>query len=152
MQLASVEFARNVLGLEGAHSSEIDPQTPHPIIDLLPEQKGVEDLGGTLRLGAYPCKLVDGTKAKAAYDGADLVEERHRHRYEFNNDYREQMEEAGFIFSGTSPDGRLVETIELKDHPWFVACQFHPEFTSRPTRAQSLFKGFIGASVEQKEK
>ncbi|WP_068673832.1 CTP synthase [Oceanobacillus sp. Castelsardo] len=152
MQLASVEFARNVLGLEGAHSAEIDPQTPYPIIDLLPEQKGVENLGGTLRLGAYPCKLVDGTKTKAAYDGADIVEERHRHRYEFNNDYREQMEEAGFVFSGTSPDGRLVETIEIKDHPWFVACQFHPEFTSRPTRAQSLFKGFVGASVEQKEK
>ncbi|RKQ31553.1 CTP synthase [Oceanobacillus halophilus] len=150
MQLASVEFARNVLGLEGAHSAEIDPRTPHPIIDLLPEQKEIEDLGGTLRLGAYPCKLKEGTKTQAAYDGADVIEERHRHRYEFNNEYREQMEAEGFIFSGTSPDGRLVETIELKDHPWFVACQFHPEFTSRPTRAQSLFKGFIGASVEQK--
>ncbi len=151
MQLASVEFARNVLGLEGAHSAEIDPQTPYPIIDLLPEQKDVEDLGGTLRLGSYPCKLKDGTKTKAAYDHADVIEERHRHRYEFNNDYREQMEAEGFIFSGTSPDGRLVETIELRDHPWFVACQFHPEFTSRPTRAQSLFKGFIGASVENRK-
>lgn len=150
MQLASVEFARNVLGLEGAHSAEIDPDTPYPIIDLLPEQKDVKDLGGTLRLGAYPCKLKEGTKAKAAYDGADVIEERHRHRYEFNNDYREQMEEKGFVFSGTSPDGRLVETIEIKDHPWFVACQFHPEFTSRPTRAQSLFKGFIGSAVEFK--
>lgn len=147
MQLASVEFARNVVGLENAHSAEIDPNTPHPIIDLLPEQKDVLDLGGTLRLGAYPCKLVDGTKAKAAYDDKDLIEERHRHRYEFNNEYREQLESKGFVFSGTSPDGRLVEIIELKDHPWFVACQFHPEFTSRPTRAQSLFKGFIGASV-----
>ncbi|MFD1852201.1 CTP synthase [Oceanobacillus bengalensis] len=150
MQLASVEFARNVLGLEGAHSAEINPDTPYPIIDLLPEQKDVEDLGGTLRLGAYQCKLKDGTKTKAAYEGADVIEERHRHRYEFNNEYREQMEEKGLVFSGTSPDGRLVETIEIEDHPWFVACQFHPEFTSRPTRAQSLFKGFIGASTQHK--
>ncbi|OZU88465.1 CTP synthetase [Virgibacillus indicus] len=152
MQLATVEYARNILGLEGAHSAEIDPNTPHPIIDLLPEQKGISDLGGTLRLGKYPCKLVDGTKTKAAYNNADIIEERHRHRYEFNNDYREQMAANGFIFSGTSPDGRLVETIEIEDHPWFVACQFHPEFTSRPTRAQSLFKGFIGAAVEQQDK
>ncbi|GAQ16796.1 CTP synthase [Oceanobacillus picturae] len=148
MQLATVEFARNVLGLEGAHSAEIDPTTPYPIIDLLPEQKDISDLGGTLRLGLYPCKLQDGTKTKAAYGGEDYIEERHRHRYEFNNAYREQMAEKGFIFSGTSPDGRLVETIEIEDHSWFVACQFHPEFTSRPTRAQALFKGFIGASVE----
>jgi len=152
MQLASVEFARNVVGLEGAHSAEIDPNTPYPIIDLLPEQKNISDLGGTLRLGAYPCKLVDGTKTKEAYNGADIIEERHRHRYEFNNDFREQMAEKGFIFSGTSPDGRLVETIEIADHPWFVACQFHPEFTSRPTRAQSLFKGFIGAAVDNSRK
>lgn len=151
MQLATVEFARNVVGLEGAHSAEINPATPHPIIDLLPEQKDIEDLGGTLRLGIYPCHLTDGTKTKAAYDNAEVVEERHRHRYEFNNTYREQMEAKGLIFSGTSPDGRLVETIELQDHPWFVACQFHPEFTSRPTRAQALFKGFIGASVEQSQ-
>lgn len=148
MQLATVEFARNVIGLEGAHSAEIDPTTPYPIIDLLPEQKDISDLGGTLRLGLYPCKLQDGTKTKAAYGGEDYIEERHRHRYEFNNAYREQMAEKGFIFSGTSPDGRLVETIEIEDHSWFVACQFHPEFTSRPTRAQALFKGFIGASVE----
>lgn len=152
MQLATVEYARNVLGMEGAHSAEIDPNTPYPIIDLLPEQKEISEMGGTLRLGKYPCKLIDGTKTKAAYDHADLIEERHRHRYEFNNDYREQMEANGFIFSGTSPDGRLVETIELENHPWFVACQFHPEFTSRPTRAQSLFKGFIGAAVEQQAK
>lgn len=151
MQLASVEFARNVVGLDGAHSAEIDPDTPHPIIDLLPEQKDISDMGGTLRLGSYPCMLKEGTKTKAAYGGADMIEERHRHRYEFNNDYREQMMENGFIFSGTSPDGRLVETIEVADHPWFIACQFHPEFTSRPTRAQSLFKGFIGASVQNKE-
>jgi CTP synthase len=147
MQLASVEFARNVLGLEGAHSAEIDPQTPHPIIDLLPEQKDVEDLGGTLRLGLYPCKLVEGTKAMAAYDN-EVIYERHRHRYEFNNHYRQAMEAKGFVFSGTSPDGRLVEIIELKDHPWFVASQFHPEFTSRPTRPQPLFRDFVEASLK----
>ncbi|API91846.1 MULTISPECIES: CTP synthase [Virgibacillus] len=147
MQLATVEFARNVLELSGAHSAEIDPDTAHPIIDLLPEQKDISDLGGTLRLGIYPCKLQDGTKVKVAYEGADFIEERHRHRYEFNNVYREQMKEHGFVFSGTSPDGRLVETIEIADHPWFVASQFHPEFTSRPTRPHALFKGFIGAAV-----
>ncbi|MFC0299571.1 CTP synthase [Virgibacillus soli] len=149
MQLATVEFARNVLGLNGAHSTEIDPKTAYPIIDLLPEQKDLSDLGGTLRLGKYPCKLVDGTKTKAAYD-ADMIEERHRHRYEFNNDYREQMEEKGFVFSGTSPDGRLVETIEIQDHPWFVASQFHPEFKSRPTKPHALFVGFIGAAQQYK--
>lgn len=150
MQLATVEFARNVLGLKGAHSAEIDPNTPHPVIDLLPEQKEISDLGGTLRLGVYPCKLQDDTKTKAAYGGADTVEERHRHRYEFNNDYGEQMITNGLLFSGTSPDGRLVEAIELQDHPWFVASQFHPEFKSRPTRAQPLFEGFISASVTHK--
>ncbi len=152
MQLATVEFARNVVGLEGAHSAEINPETTYPIIDLLPEQKNISDMGGTLRLGVYPCKLTDNTKTKAAYNGEDIVYERHRHRYEFNNDYREQMQDKGFIFSGTSPDGRLVETIEVKDHPWFVACQFHPEFKSRPTRPQALFYGFIGAAVNQQEK
>lgn len=149
MQLASVEYARNVAGFETAHSSEINPVTDHPVIDLLPEQKDVEDLGGTLRLGLYPCKLVEGTKAYEAYQ-ADTVEERHRHRYEFNNQYREPMEKAGFIFSGTSPDGRLVEIIELADHPWFVACQFHPEFKSRPTRPQPLFYGFVEAALKGK--
>lgn len=146
MQLASVEYARNVLGLKGAHSAELNPDTPHPIIDLLPEQKDIEDLGGTLRLGLYPCKLTEGSKAYAAYDG-EVVYERHRHRFEFNNHYREQMEKAGFVFSGTSPDGRLVEVIELSDHPWFVASQFHPEFTSRPTRPQPLFRDFIEATL-----
>jgi CTP synthase len=146
MQVASIEFARNVLGLEGAHSAEIDPNTKYPIIDLLPEQKDVEDLGGTLRLGLYPCKLVEGTRAFEAYQD-EVIYERHRHRYEFNNEFRQQMEDAGFIFSGTSPDGRLVEIIELKDHPWFVASQFHPEFTSRPTRPQPLFRDFIQASL-----
>ncbi|QDP41686.1 CTP synthase [Radiobacillus deserti] len=150
MQLATVEFARNVLNLKGANSSEIDPSTPHPIIDLLPEQKDVSDLGGTLRLGVYPCRLKDGTKTKEAYENEDVVYERHRHRFEFNNHYREQMEEKGFIFSGTSPDGKLIETIELDDHPWFVASQFHPEFKSRPNRPQRLFYGFIGAAVRNK--
>ncbi len=148
MQLATVEFARNVLGLEGANSAELNPETPYPIIDLLPEQKDIEDLGGTLRLGLYPCKLVDGSIAQAAY-GEQVVYERHRHRYEFNNEYREQMEEAGFTFSGTSPDGRLVEIVELEDHPYFIASQFHPEFVSRPTRPQPLFRDFIGASVKK---
>ncbi|ENH95900.1 CTP synthetase [Gracilibacillus halophilus YIM-C55.5] len=148
MQLATVEFARNVLGLEGAHSAEIDPNTPYPIIDLLPEQKDVSDLGGTLRLGIYPCRLQDGTKTKAVYDEADIVYERHRHRFEFNNQFRDQMQENGFLFSGTSPDEKLVETIELENHPWFVASQFHPEFKSRPTRPQELFKGFIGATIQ----
>ncbi|WP_026691616.1 CTP synthase [Alteribacter aurantiacus] len=147
MQLASVEFARNVLGFEGANSAELNPATPYPVIDLLPEQKDVEDYGGTLRLGLYPCKLQEGTKAFDAY-GEQVVYERHRHRYEFNNEYREQMEEAGFTFSGTSPDGRLVEIVELKDHPYFIASQFHPEFISRPTRPQPLFREFIGASLK----
>ncbi|TYR75313.1 CTP synthase [Rossellomorea vietnamensis] len=150
MQLASVEYARNVLGYETAHSAELNAETPYPIIDLLPEQKDIEDLGGTLRLGLYPCKLIPGTKAYEAYAG-EVVYERHRHRYEFNNHFREEMEKAGFIFSGTSPDGRLVEIIELADHPWFVASQFHPEFTSRPTRPQPLFRDFINAALENAE-
>lgn len=147
MQLATVEFARNVLGLEGAHSSELDPNTPYPIIDLLPEQKDVEDLGGTLRLGLYPCKLMEETKAMEAYND-EVVYERHRHRYEFNNHFRQDMEAKGFVFSGTSLDGRLVEIVELQDHPWFVASQFHPEFTSRPTKPQPLFRDFIEASLK----
>lgn len=148
MQLATIEYARNVLGYADAHSAEFLPETKHPIIDLLPEQKDVEDLGGTLRLGLYPCRLVEGTKAFEAYED-EVVYERHRHRYEFNNFYRQEMEAAGFIFSGTSPDGRLVEIIELKDHPWFVASQFHPEFVSRPTRPQPLFRDFIKASIQK---
>ncbi len=147
MQLATIEFARNVLGLEGAHSAELDPNTPYPIIDLLPEQKDVEDLGGTLRLGLYPCKLSEGSKALEAYD-EEIVYERHRHRYEFNNQFRQDMEARGFKFSGTSLDGRLVEIVEIEDHPWFVASQFHPEFTSRPTRPQPLFRDFIEASLK----
>ncbi|WP_026703086.1 CTP synthase [Salibacterium aidingense] len=148
MQLASVEFARNAVGLSGAGSAELHPDTTDPVIDLLPEQKEVEDMGGTLRLGLYPCKLQENTMAKAAY-GEEVVYERHRHRYEFNNAYRDTLEAQGFIFSGTSPDGRLVEIIELEDHPYFVASQFHPEFVSRPTRPQPLFREFIKASLDQ---
>ncbi|GGA46077.1 CTP synthase [Kroppenstedtia guangzhouensis] len=151
MQMACIEGARHILGLKGANSSEIDPETPHPLIDLLPEQKEIEDLGGTMRLGLYPCKLKPGTRAQEAY-GNGLAYERHRHRYEFNNEYREQMMEAGYVFSGTSPDGRLVEIVELKDHPWFVGCQFHPEFTSRPDRPQPLFREFVAASLKAKQR
>lgn len=151
MQVASIEFARNVLGWKDAHSSEINEATTHPVIDLLPEQKDVEDLGGTLRLGLYPCKLKEETRAYEAYQD-EVIYERHRHRYEFNNQYRQEMEKAGFIFSGTSPDGRLVEIVELKDHPWFVASQFHPEFISRPTRPQPLFREFVDASIRLAEK
>ncbi|QGG49926.1 CTP synthase [Lysinibacillus pakistanensis] len=147
MQLATVEFARNVLGLKGAHSTELDAKTDYPIIDFLPDQNDNVDIGGTLRLGLYPCKLKDGSKAKNAY-GKELVYERHRHRYEFNNEYREAMEAAGLVFSGTSPDGKLVEIIELPDNNFFVACQFHPEFVSRPNRPQPLFRDFIGATFK----
>ncbi|GAA3715678.1 CTP synthase [Salinicoccus jeotgali] len=147
MQLATVEFARNVAGLEGAHSSELDEDTAHPVIDLMPDQKDVVDLGGTLRLGSFPCEIKEGTKARKLY-GVSHVDERHRHRYEFNNKYKTQLEEKGMIFSGTSPDGRLVEMIELKDHPYFVAVQFHPEFQSRPTRPHPLFQGLINACLD----
>lgn len=147
MQLASVEFARNVLGLKGAHSAELDAETKYPIIALLPDQIDVEDLGGTLRLGLYPCKLKEGSRAGEIYND-ELVYERHRHRYEFNNEFREAMEAEGLVFSGTSPDDRLVEIIELPEKKFFVACQFHPEFISRPNRPQPLFREFVGASVK----
>ncbi|WZE72837.1 CTP synthase [Macrococcus sp. CCM 2573] len=147
MQLATVEFARNVVGLKDAHSSELDPNTPYPVIALLPDQKDVVDLGGTLRLGLYPCELKEGTKAHAAY-GTTYVDERHRHRYEFNNEFRERLEEKGLVFSGLSPDGRLVEIVEIPEHKWFVACQFHPEFLSRPMKPQKLFRGFIEAAIQ----
>jgi CTP synthase len=149
MQVAVVEFARSVAGLEGANSSEINPTTPYPVIDLLPEQKDIENLGGTMRLGLYPCKLAEGSLAQRCYED-ELVYERHRHRYEFNNEYREILEAAGLRISGTSPDGRLVEIVELPDHPWFLAVQFHPEFTSRPNRPQALFKHFVRAALNQK--
>ena len=151
MQLATVEFARNVLGLEGAHSAELDPNTPHPIIDLLPEQKDIEDLGGTLRLGLYPSKIKKDTLAYDIY-GVDHVEERHRHRYEFNNDYRQQIEDKGMVFSGTSPDGRLIEMVEIPANDFFIACQFHPEFLSRPNRPQPIFKAFVEAAYKYQNK
>jgi CTP synthase len=151
MQLAVVEFARHVLGWEGANSAEFDEATPYPVIDLLPEQKGITSKGGTMRLGAYPCHLVPGTRAMAAY-GEPVVYERHRHRYEFNNAYRAQLEARGLKVAGTSPDGRLVEIIELEDHPWFVGTQFHPELKSRPNRPHPLFREFIRAAKEMLDK
>ncbi|WP_276357853.1 CTP synthase [Cohnella caldifontis] len=150
MQVAVVEYARSVCGMDGANSSEIHPATPYPVIDLLPEQKDIEDLGGTMRLGLYPCKLAPGSLAAECY-GEELVYERHRHRYEFNNEYRDRIEAAGLRISGTSPDGRLVEMVELPDHPWFLAVQFHPEFTSRPNRPQPLFREFVKASLAHSE-
>ncbi|MFD0698784.1 CTP synthase [Paenibacillus sp. GCM10027628] len=147
MQVAVIEYARTVAGLNGANSSEINPTTAYPVIDLLPEQKDIENLGGTMRLGLYPCKLVPGSLAARSYDD-ELVYERHRHRYEFNNEYRELIESAGLRISGTSPDGRLVEMIEVPDHPWFLAVQFHPEFTSRPNRPQPLFREFVKAALQ----
>jgi CTP synthase len=149
MQVAVIEYARNVTGLKNAHSSEIDGQTPHPVIDLLPEQKGIEDKGGTMRLGSYACRLLEETHSAHAYQDT-WVTERHRHRYEFNNDYRETLEESGLRIAGTSPDGRLVEIVELPTHPWFVGVQFHPEFTSRPNRAQPLFREFVRAALRNK--
>lgn len=146
MQCSVIEFARNILGYEGAHSSEIDPETKYPVIDLMPEQKDVDEKGGTMRLGLYPCKLLKESKAFEAY-GEEIIYERHRHRYEFNNEYRKNLIEAGLVISGTSPDGRLVEIIEMKNHPWFVAVQFHPELKSRPNRPHPLFKEFIKASL-----
>lgn len=149
MQLAAVEFARNVCGLTGAHSSELDPNTPYPIINLLPDQENVVEMGGTLRLGSYPCTLAEGSVAHKEY-GEINITERHRHRYEFNNFYRERLTNKGLVLSGVSPDGRLVEIVELPEHPWFVAGQFHPEFKSRPEKAHPLFAGFIKASLENK--
>jgi hypothetical protein len=141
-----IEVARNLAGLEGANSSEFEADTPYPVIDLLPDQRRVADKGGTMRLGLDPCRLLKGSRAEQAY-GDGLVFERHRHRYEVNNRFRRRLEDAGLVFSGTSPDGRLVEMIELPDHPWFVAGQFHPEFRSRPTRPHPLFRDFVGAAT-----
>jgi CTP synthase len=148
MQVAVSEFARNVCGLVGANSTEMDPETPYPVIDLLPEQKGIEDLGGTMRLGAQAVELADGTRAREIY-GAATIHERHRHRYEVNNHYRDLLVEQGLVVSGTFQQGRLVEIVELVDHPWFVASQFHPEFKSRPTRPAPLFREFVGAALER---
>src|SRR5919198_2883735 len=145
MQIAVVEFARHVAGMDGANSAEFDPETPYPVVDLLPEQKEVSDLGGTMRLGAEPVKLHDGTRAREIF-GEAVIYKRHRHRYEVNNMLRRRLEDEGLVASGTSPDDRLVEVIELADHPFFVASQFHPEFNSRPTRPEPLFREFVGAA------
>jgi CTP synthase len=146
MHVAVSEFARHVVGLEGANSTEMDPETPYPVIDLLPEQKGIEDLGGTMRLGAQAVEVGVGTRARDAY-GEAVIFERHRHRYEVNNLYRERLVDSGLVVSGTFEQGRLVEIVELADHPWFVASQFHPEFKSRPTRPAPLFRDFVGAAL-----
>lgn len=145
MQCAVIEYSRNVLGLKGANSSEINPDTKYPVIDLMPEQRDIDDKGGTMRLGLYPCKLKDGTYSSAAYDEA-VIYERHRHRYEFNNEYRTQITSSGMILTGTSPDDRLVEIVEIPKHKWYVGVQFHPEFKSRPNRPHPLFRDFIRAA------
>jgi CTP synthase len=148
MQMAVAEYARNVAGCEGANSTEIQPDTPHPVIHLLPGQEAIEDKGATMRLGSYPCKLTPGSRAHAAY-GTTEIAERHRHRYEFNNDYRKRLEKAGLVCSGLSPDGELVEVVELPDHPFFIASQFHPEFKSKPFAAHPLFRAFIEAAAQR---
>jgi CTP synthase len=148
MHVAVSEFARHVVGFAGANSTEMDPETPYPVIDLLPEQKEIEDLGGTMRLGAQAVEIAEGTRARDAY-GESVVHERHRHRYEVNNHFRPRLVDAGLVVSGTFQEGRLVEIVELADHPWFVASQFHPEFKSRPTRPAPLFRDFVGAALER---
>ncbi len=149
LQVMVIDYARNVLGLEDANSAEFDKMTEHPVIDLMTDQKGLDRLGGTMRLGLYPCQLVDNTLARTLYD-QELVDERHRHRYEVNNDYRKILEEQGLVFSGQSPDGMLVEIVENKEHPYMIACQFHPEFLSRPNRPHPLFLGLIQAACRRK--
>jgi CTP synthase len=146
MQVATIEFARNVCGFKGANSTEFEEHTPHPVICLLEDQKEVRKKGASMRLGSWPTHLVHGTLAERVY-GEKQITERHRHRYEYNLKYREPMEEKGFVISGTSPDGKLVEVVELRDHPWFIACQFHPEFSSKPNAPHPLFRGFIAACL-----
>jgi len=150
LQCALIEFARNVVGLEDANTTEIDRNCRHPVVCMLDDQYDITHLGGTMRLGSYPCVLVEASRANQAY-GSLLVHERHRHRYEFNNQYRQQFVAHGLLVSGASPDGKLVEVIELPDHPWFVAVQCHPEFKSKPTKAQPLFYGFVQASLKNRE-
>jgi CTP synthase len=145
MQVMVIEFARHVFGVVEPNSTEFNASTRYPVIDLMHDQKTVTLMGGTMRLGNYPCQLVPGTNAARAY-GVTAIHERHRHRFEFNNQFREQLEKGGLVLSGLSPDGNLVEICEVADHPWMVACQFHPEFTSRPNRPQPLFRDFIGAA------
>ncbi len=147
MQLTCIEFARHVLKLQGANSFELDPETPYPIIDIMRDQIGIEDMGGTLRLGLYPCKLKAGSQAAKAYQNQEVIQRRHRHRYEFNTKFREQFEAAGFVFSGVSPDNRLMEIVEIPDKKFFVAAQYHPEYHSRPNRAEELYTAFVTAAV-----
>ena len=146
MQMAVVEYARNVLGLKGAHTSEVDADSPYKVIDLMPEQRGINQLGGTMRLGAYACRLNEGTFAYKAYGKAD-ISERHRHRYEFNNEFLDKFTQGGMVVGGVNPERNLVEIVELPGHPWFCAVQFHPEFKSRPDRAHPLFRDFVGAAL-----
>ncbi len=150
MQMAVIEFARNVCGLAGAHTVEADPNTPHPVIDLMLAQQALNQKGGTMRLGAYPCVIKEGSLAHRTY-GKRKISERHRHRYEFNIAYRERIEKGGMVLSGTSPDGSLVEMVEIPNHPWFLACQFHPEFKSKPLDAHPMFRGFIKAALAHKQ-
>jgi CTP synthase len=150
MQLSIVEFARDVVGYEDAHSIELNPFTEHPVIHLMPDQNGIEDIGGTLRLGSYPCVLDHSSKSYQLY-GAETIHERHRHRYEVNNDYRKVLVDNGLLLAGLSPDNRIVEMIEIPDHPWFIATQAHPELKSRPNRPHPLFKGFIEAALKNKQ-
>jgi CTP synthase len=152
MQVAVAEFARHVVGMEGANSTEFDPETPWPVIDLLPEQKEISDLGGTMRLGADPVKLHEDTRIRELY-GEPVIYERHRHRYEVNNHLRRRIEDAGLVIGGTSPDDQLVEAVELpaSEHPFFVASQYHPEFKSRPDRPAPLFRGFVRAALDHAE-
>jgi CTP synthase len=151
MQIAVIEFARHVAKMDRAHSTEFDPQSPYPVIDLMPDQHNVTQKGGTMRLGKYPCKLKAGSIAEKVYGTSD-ISERHRHRYEVNNALREELSKKGIIFSGLSPDDRLVEMIELPDHPYFVACQFHPELKSRPDNAHPLFVGLVEATIKEMER
>jgi CTP synthase len=148
MQLAVVEFARNVAALENANSAEFDRDTAHPVIDLMPEQRSVRSKGATMRLGGFPCTLLGGSIAADAYQATE-ISERHRHRYEFANDFREPLEKAGLVLSGTSPDRKLVEMVELREHPYFLGCQFHPEFKSKPTAPHPLFARFVRAALER---
>ena len=147
MQLSIVEFARNVIGYKDAHSMELNPDTTHPVIHIMSDQIGIEDIGGTLRLGSYPCVLKDNSLAYKLY-GKKEIEERHRHRYEVNNDYRDALTQNGMLLSGLSPDGRIVEMVEIPEHPWFIGTQAHPELKSRPNKPHPLFKGFVEASLE----
>lgn len=152
MQLAMIEFARNVVGLCDANSAELDPETSHNVIDIMADQKNIENMGGTLRLGLYPARLKPGTVTASAYENEEVIQKRHRHRYEFNNQYRKEFEKLGLVFSGVSPDNRLVEIVELPDKKFFVACQYHPELTSRPNRPEGLYKAFVGAATREADR